>query len=241
MHKNYYAIIPAEVRYNEKLTPNAKLLYGEITALCNEKGYCWATNKYFSDLYKVSDTSVSKWVGQLIDQAFIRTEINQDGKRIIYIIGLEEKLKGALRKVKGGVEEKLKPYNILYNITNNTNNNKGKNRKSVKKFKDFHPLLQKAYFATIELFPEETRPKTTDMKRKWLQELEDLWRIDNYNPRKVYLIILKVRMDDFWKDKFLTILKLRRRNKDKIKYIEYFDSIFGQHLKTTKFEKYKDV
>ena len=30
---SYYAIIISEVRYNKNLTPNAKLLYAEITAL----------------------------------------------------------------------------------------------------------------------------------------------------------------------------------------------------------------
>jgi len=33
MKPNYYAILTSEVRYNQKLTPNAKLLYAEITAL----------------------------------------------------------------------------------------------------------------------------------------------------------------------------------------------------------------
>ena len=44
---NYYAILPAEVRYCKELSPMERLLYAEITCLCNHKGYCWATNNYF--------------------------------------------------------------------------------------------------------------------------------------------------------------------------------------------------
>lgn len=71
MHKNYYAIIPADVRYDKDLNPSAKLLYGEITALCNEKGYCWETNDQFSKLYGVSIKSVSKWMNQLVNRGYI--------------------------------------------------------------------------------------------------------------------------------------------------------------------------
>ena len=68
---NYYAIIPANIRYDADLTANAKLLYGEITALCNEKGYFWATNEYFANLYGVSKTSISKWISSLIQKEYI--------------------------------------------------------------------------------------------------------------------------------------------------------------------------
>lgn len=238
MDKSYYAIIPAEVRYCERLTPNAKLLYGEITALCNQKGHCWAKNKYFSELYKVSETSISKWVSQLEENGFIKTWTNHNGKREIKIITLEEKLK-PLRKVKGGVEEKFKPY--IYNIYNNNTLNNNAESPKIKKFNDFHPLIQKGFFAIIKLFPKTTQPKTVEMKRKWVQELEDLWRLDDYHPRKVYAICSKVRNDEFWSTNFLTILKLRRRNKDKIKYIELFENKFGQHLKGVKFEKFVNV
>lgn len=69
--KSYYAIIPANVRYDKDLAPNAKLLYGEITALCNEKGYCWASNQYFAELYGVSVLSIKRWVNSLVNKGYV--------------------------------------------------------------------------------------------------------------------------------------------------------------------------
>lgn len=75
LQKAYYAIIPANVRYDKDLAPNAKLLYGEITALCNEKGYCWASNQYFADLYHSSISAVQKWVSALVKKGYINLEL----------------------------------------------------------------------------------------------------------------------------------------------------------------------
>lgn len=91
MDKSYYAIIPASVRYDEDLTPNAKLLYGEITALCNEKGYCWASNDYFAELYRASNRTISRWIQQLINKGYITSKmIYREGtkeveRRYIYL------------------------------------------------------------------------------------------------------------------------------------------------------------
>lgn len=80
MNRSYYAVIPANIRYDKKLSPNAKLLYGEITALCNEKGYCWASDSYFSDLYKVSKSTIQRWFKQLEDRSYIsRTVVYEEG------------------------------------------------------------------------------------------------------------------------------------------------------------------
>ncbi len=76
----YYAVIPASVRYDANLSPNAKLLYGEITALCNEKGYCWATNEYFAKLYKVSAKSITRWICDLCNYEHIESKIIKDPK-----------------------------------------------------------------------------------------------------------------------------------------------------------------
>lgn len=76
--RSYFAIIPGPVRYCDDLKPNSKLLYGEITALTNERGYCWASNRYFSELYKVSPKTISSWVTQLNRAGFIRVAIIKD-------------------------------------------------------------------------------------------------------------------------------------------------------------------
>lgn len=85
--RSYYAIIPGDVRYNKKLSPNAKLLYGEITALCNQEGYCWATNAYFAELYGVNKPTISLWVKSLEEEGFITIDPGKaDGyRRKIYL------------------------------------------------------------------------------------------------------------------------------------------------------------
>ena len=59
---SYYAIIPSNVRYCEELKYPERLLYGEITALAGKEGYCFATNKYFAELYHVIPGTISRWI-----------------------------------------------------------------------------------------------------------------------------------------------------------------------------------
>lgn len=73
---NYYALIPAPVRYDKDIIPNAKLLYGELTALSNQKGYCWATNRHFADLYSTSEKTITRWVKSLETKGYIKSEVN---------------------------------------------------------------------------------------------------------------------------------------------------------------------
>jgi hypothetical protein len=73
----YYAVIPASVRYDNSLPANAKLLYGEITALCTTSGYCWAGNGYFAELYEVDKATVSVWISKLNKAAHIQVVIDK--------------------------------------------------------------------------------------------------------------------------------------------------------------------
>ena len=75
-HPNYYAIIPAPVLFDKRLSDKAKLLYAQITMLTYEKGYCYAKNKYLSklEIWKkpVSVSTISRIVSDLQKCGHIR-------------------------------------------------------------------------------------------------------------------------------------------------------------------------
>ena len=81
-YPNYYAIIPAEVRYSPNLTASQKLFYGEISCLTLKTGECWATNNYFAELYGVDENTVSRWVKALAKEGFIDVEYNESTRII---------------------------------------------------------------------------------------------------------------------------------------------------------------
>ena len=86
-----YLILPSNVRYDKRLCPSEKIIFAEIMSLCCFKGYCFATNRYFAELYKVDGGSVSRWVKHLRELGYIReefmrySETNYTQQRRIYI------------------------------------------------------------------------------------------------------------------------------------------------------------
>jgi|TARA_R110001632_G_scaffold161505_1_gene279911 hypothetical protein len=120
---SYYAILSAEVRYDERLKPMAKLMYAEITALCNMNGVCFAKNRYFSNLYNKGKGSISSYVNELVKYGYISTEYS-------YKIGTKEIDKRYIKIIKGGVAinqdtllQKNEESNTIKINTNNSYNN----------------------------------------------------------------------------------------------------------------------
>lgn len=164
IQKNFYAIIPAFVRYDKDLQPNAKLLYGEITALSNEKGFCWAENEYFANLYNVSKTSISKWISSLIKKQYITSEI-------VYKQGTKEIEHRYLRIVGGGIEEKLNTpieEKLKDNNTSNNNTLKEINKESFSE-EDLALWFSKIY----EIYPRKvSKVKAKEMFERKLRGLD---------------------------------------------------------------------
>jgi len=110
---SYYAIIPANVRYSD-LKPNAKLLYGEITALSNKHGFCFASNNYFAELYNVNKNTISSWICDLKNKGFITVKIERDLRNVI-----TKRCIGILKKMDNPIHEKMEYNNTSINTTSN--------------------------------------------------------------------------------------------------------------------------
>ena len=119
---NYYAVIPASVRYNEKLNSSQKLFYGEITALTFKTGECWASNTYFARIYKVSPSLISNWLRALEKEKLIIVDYKKNGKeiikRIIKITGIQN-IEYPIQNIEGGYSKYLKENNTSINNTSN--------------------------------------------------------------------------------------------------------------------------
>ena len=197
--KSYYAIIPANVRYDKDLTANAKLLYGEITALCNEKGYCWATNDYFSELYKVSKKSISTWINQLKVKNYIDVSIEHEKgdikstKRYISI--------GCGRKLRDPMEENYAtPMEENFQQNNTSINNTINNI-----YSDFEKIIIKKYPGKkVKSVRDKKVPKLLKQySKEQLEKAIDNYRNECKDKDKQYIL----NESTFWNGRYLDYLE----------------------------------
>tara|TARA_R100000781_G_scaffold63337_1_gene40198 strand:- start:3208 stop:3867 length:660 start_codon:yes stop_codon:yes gene_type:complete len=172
---NYYAIIPANVRYAD-IKPNAKLLYGEITALSNQKGYCWSTNNYFAELYGVSKNTISLWINQLKKHNFINVKVYRDEKkqvvkRSMAIIKNDDRYHENKNE---GIIKNDEYNNIKNNITSNLSN---RNEKFINEvIQESKDILERSQIEQFIDYWTETNKSRTLMR----YEMEKTW---NTNKR----------------------------------------------------------
>lgn len=84
--------------------------------------------------------------------------------------------------------------------------------------------IHDCYSACLKHFPEHLHPKNPNT---WLDAIEKLHRIDGLEFDMIESIVEKTRADDFWAKNFLSLPKLRTKNKDGIMYVV----VFGEQLR----------
>lgn len=205
---NYYAVIPAEVRYAD-INANSKLLFGEITALCNKEGYCWASNAYLAELYHVQPRQISRWISELSNNAFIEVELEPSAKGVLRKINIItdplvnpgiSKLRATRQKRRGGIDKK--------DVGNNTSiNNKSINTLTSDSSKE----LAKRLADHITKRHPALASKVSKTSIKWDLPIDRLHRIDGYGWEDIERHIDWVfEVDNFWYKVILSGDNLRK-------------------------------
>ena len=110
--------------------------------------------------------------------------------------------------------------NIYKQVNNQTN-------KLIKVYeKNVHTCFDKC----LVYFPEYLHPKENN---SWLDVIDKLNSIDKIPFDQIINIVKATRNNDFWAKNFLSLTKLRKKNKDGVKYIV----VFNEQTKTTQNEQ----
>lgn len=184
---SYYAVIPADVRYNDSLPANAKLLYGEISALIGKDGFCYASNAYFMNLYGFSDPTVSRLFKHLEDNGYIIREQEKDAsgkvirRKIFLNVSAPEEhppLKNnttpSQNQEGGGIKNDGE--------TNTSITNKEKDKKEKRKKQEKPPLTDEEFRAIVvdginQLAKPDWSPAVKNDLFRWIMALYDPDRV----------------------------------------------------------------
>ena len=71
MSHNWYAVLPAKVLLSKELTDKQKLLIALISNLSNERGYCFASNRYLGECLDCSESTIKEHLKKLEDMGIL--------------------------------------------------------------------------------------------------------------------------------------------------------------------------
>ena len=77
-----YVEVPVVVLLDEDLSTTTRLLMGLITTLSMQEGFCFASNRYLSNLMKVSRRTITSCIASLRKKNYIRVESEPNTRRI---------------------------------------------------------------------------------------------------------------------------------------------------------------
>jgi hypothetical protein len=98
------------------------------------------------------------------------------------------------------------------------------NKEEINKTKQtiFSPIVEDVFNFSLDFFPENLHPKTQKEIDSWKTTIKQLHEIDGHDYDTIRHLIQKTREDDFWSKNFLSVNKLRKNDKNGVKYFDVF-------------------
>ena len=142
---NYFAVIPADVRYDKTLSASEKLFYAEIVALTHKDGRCWASRRYFADLYGVDERTISRWTTKLAERGYIEVRVIRNAQKAILRRNIALKVFHTPSDKNVPTYGQKCPYPSDKNVAeNNTSNNNKVSKVNARPVENFDSIIESA-------------------------------------------------------------------------------------------------
>jgi hypothetical protein len=212
---DHFTIIPSYIFRHKDISVGATGLYAYLFSHTAEQEI---TIQFICNHFKEGKDAIASKLKELIDAGYIERErVTDKGKFKGYNYILKANRSRKNRDRKKPKSENPPQSNInIYNDNNIESNNMHSN------------LVLKVYPHFVNLFPKKYQPQTQSQKNKWISCLDKLERIEKLDFHKLWLVVKFIREHEFWGVHFLSLLKLRNKDKNGImyvhKYIETYDN-----------------
>ncbi|MBT7529348.1 MAG: hypothetical protein HN660_07680 [Flavobacteriaceae bacterium] len=221
-----FTIIPSSIFRHKDITVGATGLYAY---LFSHKAEQQITVEFICGHFKEGKDAIRSKINELISTGYLERErVTDKGKFKGYNYILKANHKGKIQS-----RQKPKSENPPQSNINNIHTNKSNITQTEK--------MQNAFPHFVKLFDLRYQPKTTKQKEDWFVCLDRCVRIDKYDLDEIYLAVKNARDDDFWKNNFLTLLKLRNQDKNGIMFIHRFIENHRKYNKPKCFYKIKGI
>ena len=77
-----FIVLYAAILDDPALSDGAKLFYGRLSALSNERGYCYASNAFLASAHGVTERGVKKYLTQLENAGYIERKTVGTQRRV---------------------------------------------------------------------------------------------------------------------------------------------------------------
>lgn len=217
-----FVVITGQVHFDKAVSDKEVRVYGYISALSNSKGYCYATNKYLSTTFGVSEKTIQRAVNALVKKGYLKSEIIRDEEgmvqeRRLYLTFPTPKLAdisndGMDKNVHRGMDKNVQYNNI--NSNNNIESLENAQKQTKTKSKSIQVKEDSIYFKVMKHFNSIENSNYKANTKEYMKNIDIL--LETYTYEDIINVIDYIRdmnfKEEYWRPSTVFRLSNFERN-----------------------------
>jgi hypothetical protein len=217
------AFIPNWLLERPEISANAKLVFARLCQYAGQNGEVYPAQGTLCKDIGVSKRTLQRAIEELVSFKLIEAKRTGLGQSNAYYFVAHPWLKS--RNNGASIDDKSDvtlTTNLTHPVAPTLANKENHIRESMKRNKEASPEARSYIERFVLRIPATMIPKGSQAAAKWEKCYDDMILLDKRNPDEIEKVTWWALDDEFWKDNFMSPLKLRKKNKDGVCYFDVF-------------------